>query len=116
MRSSRVLNNFTLSKGTATPKNENKTSVKTLRSGVAGFRLESGCKGWLDPPNRLCGVNWAEAAGLWELASCWIGFCGTAFDLSTFLGPVLRHSQCVVYKGQRLRRGCLTAAQVSITS
>jgi hypothetical protein len=27
------------------------------------------------------------------LASRWIGFCGTAFDLSTFLAPLLpRHS------------------------
>jgi hypothetical protein len=28
---------------------------------------------------------------------------------------VMTHSQCVVYKGQRLRRGRLTTAQASIT-
>ena len=48
----------------------------------------------------------AEAIGLRELASCWMAFGGTFFDLSNLPGPTFRLSQCVVSK----------KASISITS
>ena len=44
-----------------------------------------------------------------------IGSAGHPSIFRPLLAHVLRHSQGVVYKGQSLRRGRLTAAQASIT-